>query len=237
MRTGEASPGLTGVGGRGGEAKAEIRWARFSSDAAGIDGLEACPPPPADPPTPRSREGSAACHGLTPADWDRIMLRRGTGMPGFSSVVVVGDWPPYRGQAGITEAGGMSLCFCPPRLRDLEARLRALAALGVRRLPLRRRAARAGAGVAPGLHRLPGAAGGRGPGDGPVPAEAGRDQPEPHPAGVLLLVAEGRRNREIAQALGVSPATVAYHLRQLLARLGVETRQEAVARAMRAGVL
>jgi len=54
---------------------------------------------------------------------------------------------------------------------------------------------------------------------------------------VLLLVAEGRRNWEIAQALGVSPATVAYHLRQLLARLGVETRQEAVARAMRAGVL
>ncbi len=50
-------------------------------------------------------------------------------------------------------------------------------------------------------------------------------------------MAEGRRNREIAQALGVSPATVAYHLRQLLARLGVETRQEAVARAMRAGVL
>ncbi len=45
-------------------------------------------------------------------------------MPGFSNVVVVGDWPPYRGRAGTTEAGGMSLCFCPPRLRDLEAELR-----------------------------------------------------------------------------------------------------------------
>ncbi len=45
-------------------------------------------------------------------------------MSGFSNVVVVGDWAPYRGRAGITEVGGMSLCFCPPRLRDLEAELR-----------------------------------------------------------------------------------------------------------------
>lgn len=54
---------------------------------------------------------------------------------------------------------------------------------------------------------------------------------------VLLLVAEGRRNREIAEALGVSPATVAYHLRQLLARLEATTRQEAVVRARRVGLL
>ncbi len=45
-------------------------------------------------------------------------------MADFSNVVVVGDWAPYRGRAGTTEVGGMSLCFCPPRLRDLEAELR-----------------------------------------------------------------------------------------------------------------
>jgi DNA-binding NarL/FixJ family response regulator len=54
---------------------------------------------------------------------------------------------------------------------------------------------------------------------------------------ILLLLAEGRRNREIAESLGVSPATVAYHLRQLLDRLGVPTRQAAVARARQVGLL
>jgi DNA-binding CsgD family transcriptional regulator len=46
---------------------------------------------------------------------------------------------------------------------------------------------------------------------------------------VLDLVAKGYTNFEIAQALGVSLEGAKYHIREILTRLGVETREEAAA--------
>jgi DNA-binding NarL/FixJ family response regulator len=52
---------------------------------------------------------------------------------------------------------------------------------------------------------------------------------------VLRLVAEGVPGREIAQRLNMSPLTVRTHVQNILTRLGVHTKHEAVALAMRHG--
>lgn len=54
---------------------------------------------------------------------------------------------------------------------------------------------------------------------------------------VVRLVAAGRSNREIAQALFVSEATVKTHLGKAFGKLGVNSRTAAVAAARRIGVL
>ena len=48
---------------------------------------------------------------------------------------------------------------------------------------------------------------------------------------VLDQVARGLSNKEIADALGISPATVKNHVHRILAKLDVASRREAVARA------
>jgi len=53
---------------------------------------------------------------------------------------------------------------------------------------------------------------------------------------VLRHLAAGRRDREIAVALDVSPRTVGGHVTNLLAKLGVESRTAAVAYALRSGL-
>ncbi len=53
----------------------------------------------------------------------------------------------------------------------------------------------------------------------------------PREAEVLLLVAGGGPNREVAAELGVRPSTVKKHLEHVYAKLGVHTRTAAVARA------
>jgi DNA-binding NarL/FixJ family response regulator len=50
---------------------------------------------------------------------------------------------------------------------------------------------------------------------------------------VLRLLAEGRPNREIADALSISPRTVGKHVEGILATLGVESRTAAVGYALR----
>jgi DNA-binding NarL/FixJ family response regulator len=54
---------------------------------------------------------------------------------------------------------------------------------------------------------------------------------------LLGLVADGLSNKAIAQALSVSENTVKYHVRNILQKLGVQNRTEAVAHALRAGLL
>jgi DNA-binding CsgD family transcriptional regulator len=58
----------------------------------------------------------------------------------------------------------------------------------------------------------------------------------PREAEVLALVAAGRSNRQIAQALFISPKTVAVHVSNILAKLGVAGRVEAAAIAHRLGL-
>jgi DNA-binding NarL/FixJ family response regulator len=76
---------------------------------------------------------------------------------------------------------------------------------------------------------------------GPVAAAAAPTPAEqlgltPREAEVLALVAAGRSNRQIAQALFISPKTASVHVSNILAKLGVATRVEAAAVAHRLGV-
>jgi DNA-binding CsgD family transcriptional regulator len=52
---------------------------------------------------------------------------------------------------------------------------------------------------------------------------------------VLLLVARGQTNREVARTLWISPHTVRSHLEHVFEKLGVTSRAAAVARALGAG--
>jgi DNA-binding CsgD family transcriptional regulator len=52
-------------------------------------------------------------------------------------------------------------------------------------------------------------------------------------AEVLLWIAHGKSNRDIAQILELSPRTVDKHLEQIYAKLGVENRTAAAALAVR----
>src|SRR3954471_24168743 len=54
---------------------------------------------------------------------------------------------------------------------------------------------------------------------------------------VLRRLAEGRSNKEIAEAIFVTPATVKTHLAHIYAKLGVPGRHEALARAVALGLL
>ena len=53
---------------------------------------------------------------------------------------------------------------------------------------------------------------------------------------VLSLVAAGRTNREIAEALYISPKTASVHVSNILAKLGVSGRVEAAGVAHRLGL-
>lgn len=56
-------------------------------------------------------------------------------------------------------------------------------------------------------------------------------------AQVLVLLAEGLSNAEIAAALGVAPNTVRNHVRSIMAKLGVRNRVQAAVYAVRAGLV
>jgi DNA-binding CsgD family transcriptional regulator len=58
----------------------------------------------------------------------------------------------------------------------------------------------------------------------------------PREAEVLALVAEGRTNRQIAEALFISDKTASVHVSRILAKLGATNRAEAAAIARRLGV-
>ena len=59
----------------------------------------------------------------------------------------------------------------------------------------------------------------------------------PRERGVLELVADGRSNKEIARLLVISPETVKSHLENLLAKLGVHRRTQAVSLAKDLGLV
>jgi DNA-binding NarL/FixJ family response regulator len=71
-------------------------------------------------------------------------------------------------------------------------------------------------------------------------AEAGANHHEPLTARqreVLQLLAEGRLMKEVAQLLGISARTVAFHKYAMMRRLGVNTTAELVQQAIKLGLV
>lgn len=64
-----------------------------------------------------------------------------------------------------------------------------------------------------------------------------REQLSPRELEVLALLAEGRSGPDIAERLTISPETAHTHIRNLRAKLGASTRLEAVAVALRLGLV
>ena len=54
---------------------------------------------------------------------------------------------------------------------------------------------------------------------------------------VLTLIAQGRSNKEIGTALGVTEGTVKIHVTNLMGKLGVTARTEAVVVAVQQGII
>ena len=77
--------------------------------------------------------------------------------------------------------------------------------------------------------------GGRGPRGGAQPAQT--ETLSPREAQVLGLLAEGAANKEIARQLSISERTVKAHVTGIFNKLGAGSRTEAVAIAMRSGLL
>lgn len=55
--------------------------------------------------------------------------------------------------------------------------------------------------------------------------------------GILELIAAGQSNKEIARTLGIAPETVKSHVKSIFAKLSVEKRAQAVARAQSLGLV
>lgn len=53
----------------------------------------------------------------------------------------------------------------------------------------------------------------------------------------LNLLLAGQTNKEVARALGLSPATVASYLKSVYRKLGTQSRTHAVAVAIREGII
>jgi two-component system NarL family response regulator len=82
-------------------------------------------------------------------------------------------------------------------------------------------------------------------GGGPIPPQVGRKLADRvrHPVltarelEVLQLVAEGKRNKEIASSLNISDETAQGHVKNILSKLQVHDRTEAVTIAIRRGII
>lgn len=75
------------------------------------------------------------------------------------------------------------------------------------------------------------------PGYGATPEPRAPDSLTDRELDVLRLVVAGQRNKEIAATLGISENTVKFHLRNILDKLHAQSRAEAVARAVREGLV
>jgi DNA-binding NarL/FixJ family response regulator len=75
------------------------------------------------------------------------------------------------------------------------------------------------------------------PEDDPIPTPEGLDELSPRELEVLNLVAQGSNNREIAEALYLSPLTVKTHVSRILTKLRARDRVQLVVIAYQAGLV
>ena len=68
-------------------------------------------------------------------------------------------------------------------------------------------------------------------------AEGAATLVSPRELGVIRMVAEGRRNKEIAQALSITEGTVKVHLHAIFRKLNVKSRGQLTAYARRTGLV
>jgi DNA-binding CsgD family transcriptional regulator len=120
-----------------------------------------------------------------------------------------------------------------PRLRDDGGQV---ASLALEASPAIRIAVTVTAGVLPGAHlialeRLN--TGGRSSSGG----TARPREPTPREREILALLANGATDVQIAELLNLSPATVQTHVRNAKAKMGARTRTQAVALALRRGLI
>jgi DNA-binding CsgD family transcriptional regulator len=71
----------------------------------------------------------------------------------------------------------------------------------------------------------------------PTSGADGETQLTPRERDVLELLVDGASNKEIARALGISVSTVKFHVRSIADKLGADGRAEAVAHALRRGII
>lgn len=89
-------------------------------------------------------------------------------------------------------------------------------------------------GVWVGMRLMPGARPDRGDGNPAAQASLGISSREHE---VLVLLAEGLSNKEIASRLGVSPNTVKTHVARVLEKLDARRRTEAILKARELGLV
>jgi two-component system, NarL family, nitrate/nitrite response regulator NarL len=70
-----------------------------------------------------------------------------------------------------------------------------------------------------------------------TPTPPPTDPLTPREQEVLRLLATGETNKAIARRLGITDHTVKFHLNAIMTKLGAQSRTDAVARAVRSGVL
>ena len=74
-------------------------------------------------------------------------------------------------------------------------------------------------------------------GDGPAPPSDGPGVLTPREREVAVLLAEGLSNGEIARRLYISTKTASVHVSNILAKLGMASRAEVAAWAVRSGLV
>jgi len=71
----------------------------------------------------------------------------------------------------------------------------------------------------------------------PAPKSSEKEELSDRERGILQLVADGATNKEIGATLFISESTVSYHMKNILAKLHLRNRAQAVAYALQSGLV
>ena len=86
-------------------------------------------------------------------------------------------------------------------------------------------------GIASGQRHLPASLASK------LAERVGETDLSPREIEILTLAASGKTNRAIAEALGISPSTIKFHLNNVYSKLGVSSRTSAISSAVKRGII